>query len=255
MKIGILGVGVIGTAMVHGLCMNNDTAHEIFLSPRGKASSELLAEKYQNVKRMETNQEVVDHSEWIVLALHPSIGEETVKSLDFSRTKRVINLMADTKLDHLSAWIGKDIPITQAIPMPCIASRTGPIIAYPKDDEAAKFLSNLGEVIQVEENQQMRALQAITSLPATYYTLLYKVADWGGKYNLSREIASTYATSLFAAISVLAKEQNGDIKKLVDEMTEGGLNVTVMKHVEDNKGVDLWIEALEMIMERTAASQ
>lgn len=255
MKIGFIGVGVIGTAMVHGFCMDNDRSHEIYLSPRSKANSELLFEKYQNAKRMKTNQEVIDHSECIVLALHPSIGEETVKSLDFSKTKRLINLMADTKLDDLKDWIGKDIPITQVTPMPCIANRTGPIIIFPKDNEVAELLSDLGELIQVEENQQMRALQAITSLPATYYTMLYKVADWGKKYNLTKEVASTYATSLFAAISVLAKEQNGDIKKLVDEMTEGGLNVMVLKHVQDNNGVDLWIEALEKIMERTAASQ
>lgn len=255
MNIGILGIGVIGTAMVHGLCMGNDTSHELYLSPRGKANGELLSQKYTNAKRMSTNQEVVDHSEWIILALHPSIGEETIKALDFNKTKRVISFMADTKLDDLKAWVGKDIPVTQAVPMPCIASRTGPIIAYPKDDEAAEFLGSLGEVIQVDENHQMRALQAITSLPATYYTLLYKVADWGEKYNLPGKTASAYATSLFEAISVLAKEQNGEIKKLVDEMTAGGLNVTALKHVEDNNGVDLWIEALEIIMKRTAASQ
>ena len=254
MKIGFIGIGVIGTAMVHGFCMDNGTGHEIYLSPRSKANSELLSEKYLNVKRMKTNQEVVDNSECIVLALNPSIGEETVKSLDFNRTKRIINLMADAKLDDLKDWIGKDIPITQVIPMPCIESRTGPIVIYPKDNEVAKLLGDLGEVIQVEETQQMRALQAITALPATYYTMLYKVADWGKKYNLTKEVTSTYTTSLFAAISVLAKEQNGDIKKLIDEMTEGGLNVMVMKHVQNTNGVDLWIEALEKVMERTAAS-
>ncbi len=250
MKIGILGVGVIGTAIVHGFCMDHDTSHEIYLSYRSKANSDLLSKKYLNAKRMETNQEVIDHSQCVILALHPSVGEETVKSLDFTKTKRIINLMADTKLDDLKGWIGKDIPIVQVIPMPCIANRTGPIIIYPKDRTVAELFRDLGEVIQVEENQQMRALQAITALAATYYTMLYKVANWGEKYNLTKEITSGYTASLFAAISGLAKEQN--IKKLVDEMTEGGLNVMALEHIQNKNGVDLWIEALEKVMKRTA---
>lgn len=255
MKIGFIGVGVIGTAIVHGFCKDNDTSHEIYLSPRNKANSELLSQKYSNVKRMNTNQEVADHSECIVLSLNPSIGEETVKSLDFKNTKRIINLMSDARLDDLTKWIGNDIPITQVIPMPCIENRTGPIVIYPKDDEVSKLFSDLGEIVQVEEIQQMRALQAITALPATYYTMLYKVADWGEKYNLTKEETSTYTTSLFEALTTLAKNQNGNIKKLVDEMTEGGLNVMVMEHVQQNNGVGLWIEGLEKVMERTLSSK
>lgn len=36
MNIGILGVGVIGRAIVEGLCYEDDQSHRIFVAPQSK---------------------------------------------------------------------------------------------------------------------------------------------------------------------------------------------------------------------------
>jgi pyrroline-5-carboxylate reductase len=59
-QFGFIGVGVIASAMVEGLCRNSVIAPSILLSPRGKTRSADLAKRYPNVRVGNDNQAVID---------------------------------------------------------------------------------------------------------------------------------------------------------------------------------------------------
>src|ERR1700754_2394700 len=107
MKLGFIGIGKIASAVVEGLCTSKANGLEIFLSPRNEKTSAYLAGKYPAarsgedpaarsgedpaaqagkypaVRRMESNQEVLDNSDIVIIALRPAVDVEFLKILSF----------------------------------------------------------------------------------------------------------------------------------------------------------------------------
>ncbi|HEY1094384.1 MAG TPA: NAD(P)-binding domain-containing protein, partial [Glycomyces sp.] len=68
-RIGFIGVGEISKAMVEGLSDGSEEAPPISLSPRNAATAAELAERFPNAVVRKDNQEVVDHSDIVLIAL------------------------------------------------------------------------------------------------------------------------------------------------------------------------------------------
>lgn len=74
MQIGFIGVGKITNAIVEGLCTSSIENARIFLSPRNEANARHLAEKYTQVQRLKDNQQVIDQSDIVFIAVRPAVA-------------------------------------------------------------------------------------------------------------------------------------------------------------------------------------
>ncbi|MGI6686368.1 MAG: NAD(P)-binding domain-containing protein [Bacillota bacterium] len=249
--IGFIGTGVITSALVTGFCSGGDLDHRIYLSPRNAQRAKDLAEKFKNVTVAESNQEVLDKSEWVVLAVVPKYGEEILRPLSFRENHRVINLLSDRKLPEVAGWIGKTRTLVQMVPLPFAAKRIGPIAIYPNDREVAELFKPLGEIVGVDDVKQIEALIAITALMSSYYTLLWEVVQWGERGGLSQKEAVNYTTSFFEALSFQARHtEDEELGLLAQEMTPGGLNEMALDFIKENNGFTPWIHALDPVLAR-----
>ena len=248
MKIGILGVGVIGRAIVEGLCHNNDQTHRIFLSPRSQKNSDALEKQYQQVIKCQDNQSVIDRSDIIFISVLPNKGLEILEGLSFNRNHHVINLMADKKLDEIRAVIGQTASLSHIIPLSFIAKRRGPIALYPHNHIVEELLSDLGHVISVDSYEKIKSMATISGLMTSYYGLLNDIIKWGVKNNLSHGEAKEYTSLFFENLSWYARQD--DVEALAKEMTPGGLNEMALKYIGQENGFEPWLLALEPIFAR-----
>jgi pyrroline-5-carboxylate reductase len=92
MKIGFIGVGKITNAIVEGLCTASIQT-KLFLSPRNENTARHLAEKYGNVARLKSNQEVIDQSQIIFIAVRPAAAKEVLQPLVFREDQIVVSLV------------------------------------------------------------------------------------------------------------------------------------------------------------------
>ncbi|WP_245599740.1 NAD(P)-binding domain-containing protein [Embleya scabrispora] len=67
-RIGIIGVGEIGRAVVEGLCDGGGASPDVF-SPRGARTAAELCERYEGVHVCADNQEVASRSELVIIAV------------------------------------------------------------------------------------------------------------------------------------------------------------------------------------------
>lgn len=248
MKIGILGIGVIGSAVVHGFCMNNDQEHELFISPRSEKLSLELDKQYSQVTRCDNNQAVLDHAEVIVVSVLPHKGLEILKALTFRSDHKVINLMSDKALDDIQEVIGETSSLVHVVPLSFITKRSGPIAIFPADDVIIQLLDKLGDVIAVDSVEKIKAMAAITGLMTSYYSLMNQVSNWGEHNGLSCDEATHYTTTFFEALSKHGQEHH--LPTLASEMTSGGLNEMALKHLNDETAFKPWVEILDPIMDR-----
>jgi len=247
MKIGIIGVGVIGSAIIKGFCYNDDQEHQLYISPRGEQLSKELSTSYENVTRCLSNQDVLDHSEYVIISVLPQIGLEVISELSFRKDHKVINLMSDKKLEDIKEVIGETDTLVHMVPLSFISNRKGPIALYPKNDSIVSLVDKLGDVITVNEVSKIESIAAITGLMTSYYSLMNDIVKWGSLNDLSIKESTDYTTYFFEALSSHARES--DLEVLATEMTPGGLNERALKHIKKKDGFKPWVDILDPILE------
>src|SRR5688500_18752245 len=130
MRIGFIGVGKITNALVEGLCTSPMKKMRIYLSPRNEANSRHLAEKYEQVERLESNQQVIDQSDIIFIAVRPAAAAEVLQPLVFGETQIVVSLIPLMKKEALIKSVAPATRIVRAVPTPAVMQHTGPIILF-----------------------------------------------------------------------------------------------------------------------------
>src|SRR5262245_27633435 len=75
MTLGFVGTGTIAAPIVDGLCSVRPET-PIVVSPRNAATAAALAARHGNVRVAKSNQEVLDTSDMVVLAVRPQVAEE-----------------------------------------------------------------------------------------------------------------------------------------------------------------------------------
>jgi len=93
MNIGFIGTGKISSSVVEAICTSKLTDYRIFLSPRNRERSVALENKYGPVKRMTSNQEVLDRSLIVFFALKPDVYKDIISDLEFRNDHIVASLI------------------------------------------------------------------------------------------------------------------------------------------------------------------
>lgn len=256
MRLGFIGTGGITTILVNGF-LAKDKGLEIVVSPRNAEYAGRLVEQYPaNVRIAANNQEVVDQSETIFLCVKPEKAEEAIKPLIFGKKHKVINLVAGLSLDTLHSWIGDVNFLVHTIPLSFAAHGYGPIVLYPDEPEARKLLQLIGEVFVADTYEDVLIFQAITSVQASFYTLLDRIVDWATEKGLAADIASAYTSSLFLAFTkALEGIDRKGLYHLSNEMTPKGFNWMTKTNLEKEKAIDAWTDSLTLAHDRLSANK
>ncbi|WP_081158212.1 pyrroline-5-carboxylate reductase [Ensifer aridi] len=252
MRIGFIGTGAIAEAMVPGILSDTPLASEVVVSPRNAEVAGRLASMFPAVRIAADNQEVADASDILVLAIRPQVADGVVRGLRFTPGQTVISLIAATDRDRLKEWIGQEVRLTQAIPLPFVASREGVTAIYPPDPEVASLFSGLGTTVQCTTRDEYDLLAVASAMMATYLGILDRTTGWLAAKGLPENSARAYLAALFASLSQTAlRSSDTPLTELSSEFaTKGGLNEQVLTDFERNGGIAALTEALDGVLRR-----
>ena len=121
MQLGFIGTGEITSSIVTGLSSFGVTAHSIWLSPRNSAIASGLANRFRGIAVASCNQDVLDHSHAIVIAVSPSAARDVLSELRFRPDHEVISLVSTLSLRSLSELVAPAVRIARAVPLPSTA--------------------------------------------------------------------------------------------------------------------------------------
>jgi pyrroline-5-carboxylate reductase len=198
--IGIIGTGAIAEAVVIGLCNKADPPTKIILSPRNKQRAEQLAERFSNVEIASDNQAVITGSDIVFLAVRPQIVEDVSKGLSFTAEQQVVSFISGTSIKQLEVLIEPAKYIVRMIPLPAIARHEGPILLSPPSQEIAELFQEMGSLVQVEQEDQLESLCAVTGLMAPYFGLLDQCVGWLSSNGIDKSKAFDFVGALFEAL-------------------------------------------------------
>ena len=234
MILGFLGTGRIASSVIEGIFKSKLRIKKIYISPRNKTLAKKLSKRFKKVTIAKNNQQLVDKSKWVFLAVTPKVGVKILKKLNFTKNQKVISFISTINLNQLKKIIGKKIKIIRAIPLPPISIRKGPIPICPPDKQVKNFFNELGTTVEIRNEKSSINFWATSGMMAPFYELLKVLTGWLIKRGIKRNEAQKYITSLFVALSedsVINSKK--DLKYLVkDSQTPKGLNEQALNQLK-----------------------
>ena len=236
MNIGFIGTGKITSSIIYGIFKSKLKNSKIYISPRNRSIANKLSQKFRSVKITKDNQEVIDRSNLIFLAVTPTVGSKILGTLKFLSSKKIISFISTINLANLKK-LTKNKNIVRAIPLPPIEIKKGPIVVCPPNKTAKSFFSHLGIVIEVRDEKIFNKFWSTSALMATFYELLRVSADWLVRKGVEQSKATSYITELFLGLSQDAvNKKSSGFKKLVSEsQTPRGLNEQALRELQKGK--------------------
>ena len=251
MKIGFLGTGHITSSVIEGIFKSKLKIKKIYISPRNRLISKKLSKKFKKVTISKNNQQLIDMSNWVFLAVTPKVGHQILKDLKFKKKHKVISFISTINLEKLKKYT-KTKKVTRVIPLPFIGIKKGPIIICPKDKKIKFFFNKLGKSIEVSNERISKNFWTTSSFMAPFYNMMMVTSNWLIRKGVNKKAAEDYTRELFLALSQDSIFKNKlSLRQLVSEsQTPGGINAQALRELKKKKFYKIQQKVLNSILKR-----
>ncbi len=254
MRVGIIGMGKMGEALVLGLSDSEDSLHlKIEGTTRSQASASEVKRRL-GIPCGTNNSTLARNSDIIILAIKPHQAEEVLKGIrkELTEKKIVISVCASLTTAQLSEWAGGKAAIIRTMPnTPCLIREgmtvltPGPRATIDQLKAAESIFSAVGKTAIVEESLMDGVTGLSGSGPAYIYLVIEALSDAGVKVGLPRKTATLLAAQTLLGSAKMVLSRGEHPAALKDEVTtpagctidglmaleEGKLRVTLIKAV------------------------
>lgn len=249
-NLGFIGTGAITAAIVRGLKCSPLKEWPVVLSPRNAELSAELAATLPGVTVAASNQQVIDSSEVVFLAMRPQDAEAIIRSLAFRPGQRIISLVAALDTATIRAWTGVE-GITRAIPLTFVERRAGVTPIMPPDETAAAIFEALGTCIQVSDLDSFDGYAAASALMETYFGIAEVAQAWLVSNGLKAEESQLFLRHMFGSLGDVWRAKPLSLEELrAAHSTRGGLNELAHERFMSAGGGDALKTALAAVLSR-----
>ena len=258
--IGFIGCGTISSAIVTGLCtlLPADRPSKIVLSPRNSEKAAALASQFPNIVTVaSTNQEVVNLSDVVFLAVIPQIAKKVLSTLTFQKKHTIISVISALSINDLVPLV-QPVPSTQicrAIPLPAVAVHKGSTIVTSHPD-AERIFNLLGTAVIARNSKEFEVLMCISCMMGPFYKTCGVLSNWFVDNGIEPKTASSLTIAFHHTVLSEAEHRVESVKspaafnELVSEQTPGGLNEANVNDMTGAGTFDEYTKALNTTLKR-----
>lgn len=259
MKIGFIGAGKMGNAILSGIINSNFcSSKDIFVAE----PNETIATKLKNSLNIniESSQNVVKNSDIIIICTKPFIIKEVLKDIQSSVSpdKVIISIAAGISTETIENILGK-IPVIRVMPnTPALlgvgmsALSRGKFTSNNQLNLALEIFSKVGKTIVVEEN----LLDAVTGVsgsgPAFFYLVIEALAKGGEELGLPKDTALELScqTALGAAKMIMETGKTPEILRK-EVTTPGGTTEQGLRVLDESNVFGTFIETVKVTAKKS----
>ncbi|MFA4981217.1 MAG: pyrroline-5-carboxylate reductase [Candidatus Omnitrophota bacterium] len=243
-KIGIIGCGNMGEALLRRLSEIMEKSTSIMVSEMDAARRDYIQTKYRMIVEIDNNV-VVKFSDVIILAVKPKDLDEVLSKeicCGVSKKKLLISIVAGIATRHIEKVVGADVPVIRV--MPNMAATVGEAISSISRGSAAgnehaetakQIFSTVGKVIEVDE-KMVDAITAVSgSGPAYFFYLIEAMIEGARDLGLDRDMARELVLQTARGSSKLLEILDEDPAVLRKKVTSKGGTTEAALSVFDAK--------------------
>jgi len=252
LKLGFIGTGVISDAVIRGICNFAQIKAQILISPRNAQIAQKLQNDFSCVKIADNNQEVINASDYIFIALRRQILEAELGKLNFHPKQIIVSFVPTISRSLLAEYTRQNIAqIYRAVPLPFIKDGKMVTPIFPPQKNLQDLFSQTGGTITPTNEAQFDLFMLGGSMMGIYFKFADICANWLNTQGLECEQANLYLAQMFNCLSAQALNQkNIDFAKLQQEYsTPGGTNELITNLFATQNGAqflqDIFNQALQ----------
>lgn len=244
MKIGFIGTGNMGTAIIKGY-INKDAAaaSRIFAFDTDTKKLESLASELK-IGGCKTTEELVKSSDLIMLSIKPNIYAKVLEEIKAYITDKhiIVSMGAGISISYIESCIGKPVKIIRIMPnTPAMVNESMTAICKNKaitDQEFTEFykmITSIGLAEVVEEKLIDAVIGISGSSPAYIYMFIEAMADGAVLEGMPRSQAYKFAAQALIGSAKMVLETGmhpGELKDMV--CSPGGATIEAVKVLEKN---------------------
>jgi len=226
-KIGFIGTGVMGTAMIKGIIgANIVTPSDIYVFDLDKQKLQLLKDEL-GVNAEADSVEVVKKCDYVILAVKPNVVKVVLEGIKevFTLDKLLISIAAGIPLKTYKNALGADKKVIRAMPnTPAIIGEGMTLISFDtcvKAEDIKETMSILGSLGKVEclEERLMNEVVALTgSSPAYVFMMIEAMADAAVLSGIPRQTAYRLASQAVSGSAKMVAETGKHPGELKDQV-------------------------------------
>lgn len=262
MKMGIIGLGKMGEALVEGLRHSKEHAHvKIQATTRSRESAQ-DASKRLGISVGTDNVALARACDFILLAVKPYQAEEVVRKISrvLSGGKTLVSVCAAITTEQLEKGSGGKCAVIRAMPnTPCLIGEGMTVLAagskasQKQMDQAESVFSAVGRVARVDE----ALMDGVTGLsgcgPAYIYLIIEALSEAGVKVGLPRKTATLLAAQTMMGAAKMVLDRDVHPAALKDEVTTpAGCTIDGLMALEEGK---LRVALIKAVLAATQRSQ
>ena len=228
MKLGFIGCGNMAGAIMGGIIKKEVFKPEEIIGSDVFVPTREKARDTYGIQITDSNLEVVEKSEVIVLAVKPQFYEEVLKEIRYMVTPEhvLISLAPGKTIDQLKQNLGNDKRIVRVMPntpamigegMTGVSVKQGEL-SGEEMDEIKKLFDACGKTEFIEERLMDAVVCASGSSPAFVYQFIEALADSAVRYGMPRKQAYVFAAQAVKGAAAMVLETGEHPAVLKDQV-------------------------------------
>jgi pyrroline-5-carboxylate reductase len=260
-KIGFIGGGNMAASLINGLAASGHDAKQLWVSDINPEALSVLSANL-NINVTQSNQEVINAVDIVVLAVKPQILSKVAKEIGpFLKPQQlVVSIAAGINQASLSKWLGADVAIVRCMPNTPALVLTGATALHANDkvtleqrDLAETIMRAVGIALWVTHENELDAVTAVSGSGPAYYFLLMEAMEKAAiEMGLNEATARLLVqqTALGAAkIALESSESPGELRLRVT--SPGGTTQQAIETFERGGFIPLVSQALHAAKDRS----
>ena len=254
-KIGFIGCGNMGKAILTGIISSNEISKENIIVSTKSIESRNNIENEFKIKATLNSNEVAKFSDILFLAVKPNIFRDVLLDIkdNISKDTIVISIAAGISIADMEEWLGDNYKIVRTMPnTPALVGEAISAICQNKNiteeelREVCNIFNMFGKYEILEEKYFHGFIALCGSSPAYVFMFIEAMADAAVKLGIPRNKAYKMAEQAILGSAKLALETGkhpaelkdmvcspaGTTIEAVTELENGGFRGTIIKALE-----------------------
>ena len=223
LKVGIIGTGNMGGAIIRGLC-SSERQYEIYVYDVNTRLTDQLKEQYPVVV-MPSVQELPEKCDVVIAAVKPQSMEGVLKECKktLPPSALFVSVAVGLPISYYSYILGEDKKIVRTMPnTPALIREGVTIVSYgdnitPDDKQTVRgIFSCIGSVEELDESLMSEVTALTSSSPAYVYMMIEAMADAAVQSGIPRSISYRLAAQVVSGSAKMVLETGKHPAELKD---------------------------------------
>ncbi len=258
MKIGFVGAGNMGQAILKGLINSGISQSDLVAITKTVESSQKIASDFR-VNSSNQIEEIKD-CDVVFIGVKPQNITEVLPEIKKSLKDNalLISLAVGIKTENLEKTFENNVKVIRAMPnTPALVGKGVTGLAKGKNatdkdlEIAQKLFSSVGKVVVVDENLIDVIAAASGSGPAYYFYVTEAITQAAIELGLSKDVAEVIVNNTFIGSAHLFENSSEKISELRNKVTSPkGTTLAALENLDQNNFKEIWKKALQAAINR-----